>query len=126
MELKVERNGNEGPLQVQVEGLPEGVSAKAAQIEVLRSSGEVATVGLSFVLALVIGTLGGWWLDRKLGTAPVITIIGFVGGVGAAVKALIRVTRDYQKKLNEEDRLEATENKKSPAPNQDPDDLNAN
>ena len=90
-----------------------------------RIAGFTGAVGIEVALAITIGYFGGHWLDRKLGTAPVITIIGFVGGVGAAVKALIRVTRDYQKKLNEEDRREATENKKSPDANQDPDDLNA-
>ncbi|MCY2991770.1 MAG: terpene cyclase/mutase family protein [Planctomycetota bacterium] len=39
VELKVERNGNEGPLEVLIGGMPEGVSAKAAKIEAGSSAG---------------------------------------------------------------------------------------
>ena len=38
--------------------------------------GALSTVGLSFVLALVIGVAGGVWLDRTAGTSP----WGFLGG----------------------------------------------
>jgi len=38
--------------------------------------------------AIAIGVLGGGYLDDRLGTAPVLFWIGFVVGLGAAVKAL--------------------------------------
>jgi ATP synthase protein I len=49
-----------------------------------RSIGALSTVGLSFVLAIVIGAWCGYMLDTWLGTSPwlflLFFIFGFVGG----------------------------------------------
>jgi F0F1-type ATP synthase assembly protein I len=73
-----------------------------------RIAGLTGAVGIEVAMAIAIGYFGGAWLDRKLGTAPVMSIIGFVAGIGAAIKALVRVTRDYQRKLKEEDQVDST------------------
>jgi F0F1-type ATP synthase assembly protein I len=59
-------------------------------------------VGLEIAVAIGIGYLGGQYLDRKLGVAPWLTWVGFAAGVGASIKALIRVVRSYRKGLEEE------------------------
>lgn len=46
-------------------------------------------------MAIAIGYFGGTYLDRWLGTTPWLTWLGFGVGVGAAVKALVRVTKQY-------------------------------
>jgi ATP synthase protein I len=69
-----------------------------------RIAGFTGAVGIEVAAAIAIGYFGGQWLDRKLGTGPIITIVGFVAGIGAAIKALVRVTRDYKRKLEEQDR----------------------
>jgi F0F1-type ATP synthase assembly protein I len=56
-------------------------------------------VGLEISLAIGIGYFGGRYLDGKLGSAPWLAWIGFAAGVGAGVKALIRVVRTYRKSL---------------------------
>ena len=56
-------------------------------------------VGLEISLAIGIGYFGGRYLDGKLGTAPWLAWIGFAAGVGAGIKALIRVVRTYRKSL---------------------------
>ncbi len=56
-------------------------------------------VGLEIAAAIGIGYFGGQFLDRKLGTAPWLMWVGFAAGVGAAIKALVRVVRSYQKSL---------------------------
>jgi ATP synthase protein I len=61
-------------------------------------------VGLEIAVAIGIGYLGGQYLDRRLGVAPWLTWVGFAAGVGAGIKALMRVVRSYQKSLEEEDR----------------------
>lgn len=71
-----------------------------------RVAGFTGSAGIEVALAIAIGYFGGRWLDRKFGTAPIVTVIGFAAGVGAAIKALVRVTRDYQNKLKQEDKLE--------------------
>ncbi len=65
-------------------------------------AGQTGAVGLEIVLAVLVGFLGGQWLDRKLGTAPWFQWIGLAVGIGAAIKALVRVTRAYKKSLKDD------------------------
>ena len=58
-----------------------------------RTVGELGTLGLSFVMALVIGTVAGLWIDGKLGSNPWGMIIGFVLGFAAAVLNVVRISR---------------------------------
>ena len=67
-------------------------------------------VGLEIAVAIGIGYLGGQYLDRKLGVAPWLMWVGFAAGVGAGIKALVRVVRSYKKSLAEE----ATEDRPDP------------
>ncbi|HEV8441593.1 MAG TPA: AtpZ/AtpI family protein [Methylomirabilota bacterium] len=48
-----------------------------------QSLGGLATVGITFVVATAGATIGGYYLDRWLGTLPVFTLIGL--GIGIAV-----------------------------------------
>jgi F0F1-type ATP synthase assembly protein I len=59
-------------------------------------------VGLEIAVAIGIGYLGGQYLDRKLGVAPWLMWLGFAAGVGAGIKALIRVVHSYQKSLDDD------------------------
>ena len=58
-----------------------------------RTVGELGTLGLSFVLALVLGTAAGLWADKTFATSPWGMLIGFVFGFAAAVLNVVRVTR---------------------------------
>jgi ATP synthase protein I len=62
-----------------------------------------SAVGLEIALAIGIGYFGGRYLDGKLGSAPWLAWVGFGAGVGAGIKALIRVVRTYQKSLENDD-----------------------
>jgi ATP synthase protein I len=68
-----------------------------------RIAGHTGAVGLEIALSIAVGYLGGQYLDRKLGTGPWLGWLGLVAGVGAAIKALIRVTKAYKRSLREED-----------------------
>ena len=57
----------------------------------LRTLGQLSTVGMSFVLALVMGFGGGYWLDTWLGTKPWLSFIGFFVGLAAGVLNVYRV-----------------------------------
>lgn len=46
------------------------------------SPSEFAGLGLQFVIAILGGVYGGQWLDRKLGSAPWLLIIGMFLGAG--------------------------------------------
>jgi F0F1-type ATP synthase assembly protein I len=65
-------------------------------------AGSTGAVGLEISLAIGIGYFGGRYLDGKLGSAPWLAWIGFAAGVGAGIKALIRVTREYKKSLEDD------------------------
>ena len=52
--------------------------------------GRSARSGLSFVLAIVIGTALGWWLDDTLGTSPICFFIFFFLGLAAGVLNVYR------------------------------------
>ena len=67
-----------------------------------RIAWSTGAIGFEVVVAITIGSLGGAWLDGKLGTRPWLMYIGLAAGVGAAIKAFIRVTRAYKKSIVEE------------------------
>jgi ATP synthase protein I len=62
-----------------------------------RQAGTTGAVGVEISLAIVIGYIGGRYLDGWLNTTPWLSWIGFGAGVGASAKALIRVVRDYRR-----------------------------
>ncbi len=70
--------------------------------KMIRAAGTTGAVGIEIALAICLGFLGGQFLDKKFNTTPWLTWIGFVAGVGASIKALIRVTRQYKKTLADE------------------------
>lgn len=51
--------------------------------EMSRVSGQYMGHGLTLALATLLFLLVGWWLDSKLGTAPVLLILGAFVGAGA-------------------------------------------
>ena len=59
--------------------------------ENIRLIGQLSTVGLSFVLAIVMGFGGGYLLDEWLGTSPWLTFLGFFVGISAGIVNVYRV-----------------------------------
>jgi len=59
----------------------------------LRSIGALSSVGLSFVVAIVLGSAAGLWLDRTLGTAPILFLICFFLGLVAGVLNVYRAVK---------------------------------
>lgn len=59
----------------------------------LQLLGQLSTLGMSFVFALVIGFGGGFWLDGYFGTKPWLTFLGFFLGIAAGVLNVYRVMK---------------------------------
>ncbi len=59
--------------------------------ENIRLIGQLSTVGLSFVFALVLGFGGGYFLDGWLNTKPWFTFLGFFVGLAAGILNVYRV-----------------------------------
>jgi F0F1-type ATP synthase assembly protein I len=55
--------------------------------------GQLSTIGMSFVLALVLGFGAGYWLDYTLGTRPWLSFIGFFFGLAAGILNVYRVMK---------------------------------
>jgi len=55
-----------------------------------KALGELSTVGMTLVLATVIGLAGGYYLDKWLGTAPWLTLIRLGFGIAAGFVNLFR------------------------------------
>ena len=59
--------------------------------ENLQLIGQLSTIGLSFVFAIVLGFWGGYALDGWLGTRPWLTFLGFFVGLAAGILNVYRV-----------------------------------
>ena len=66
-----------------------------------RIAGTTGAVGIEVAVAIVIGYFGGKYLDRKLHTTPWISYFGLLAGIGAAIKALVRVVRNYRRDFDD-------------------------
>lgn len=73
----------------------------------LRKLTRSSAVGLEMGLSVVVGLLGGRWLDGKAGTAPWLMLAGLLMGVFAGFRGLIRLAKESQRNA---------ENEKQPKP----------
>jgi F0F1-type ATP synthase assembly protein I len=74
-----------------------------------RSAGLAGALGLEIALDLVIGGGAGYFLDRKFNTHWIM-YLGLFFGLGAAVKALMRVTKAYKRSIAQEDAADQRNN----------------
>ena len=55
-----------------------------------KALGELSTVGLTLVIATVIGLVGGYYADRLLGTSPWLLLLGLALGIATGFVNLFR------------------------------------
>jgi F0F1-type ATP synthase assembly protein I len=60
--------------------------------------GDLANAGLTVAVAIAIGVVVGWLLDRLLGTLPVFLFLGLLLSVAGAVWYLVLKFRTYLSK----------------------------
>ncbi|MEX2109091.1 MAG: AtpZ/AtpI family protein [Gemmatimonadaceae bacterium] len=65
------------------------------------SGADFAGVGLQFAVAIIAFLFAGQWLDDRIGTKPVFTIVGVFLGAGAAFYNMYRKITAAQKKDDE-------------------------
>jgi ATP synthase protein I len=70
---------------------------RKSRADTLRAIGALSTVGLSFVLAIVIGAWFGRTLDGWLGTSPWMFVLFFFFGLAAGILNVFRTTSRYLK-----------------------------
>ena len=67
-----------------------------------KSLGGLATVGITFVVATAGATIGGYYLDRWLGTLPVFTLIGLAVGVAVGFREFLRMVKEAGREERDE------------------------
>ena len=60
---------------------------------------DLASIGITLALAIVIGYFGGRWIGSKLGNAEIGSYIGFVLGVAAGFMEMFRSIARWNRKL---------------------------
>lgn len=55
-----------------------------------QAAGQFTGYGLTMALSTLLFLLGGWWLDGKVGTTPLFTILGAFVGAGGGFYSLYR------------------------------------
>ena len=75
--------------------------APAGDPSAWKALGELSTVGLTLVLATVIGLAGGYYLDRWLGTSPWLTLIGLLFGIAAGFVNLFRSVKRAERDIDD-------------------------
>lgn len=75
---------------------------------------------MEMAIAVVIGTLGGSWLDQRLETRPWLALIGMFFGVAAGFRGVLRVAREHERAMKARDardreRLRKKANERPPA-----------
>ncbi|MEZ5419399.1 MAG: AtpZ/AtpI family protein [Vicinamibacterales bacterium] len=65
----------------------------ATDARTLRMIGQLSTIGLAFVFALMLGFGAGYWLDERLGTRPWLSLLGFALGLAAGILNVVRTMK---------------------------------
>ncbi len=68
------------------------------------SGADFAGVGFQFALAIIVFLFAGQWVDKRLGTNGLFTIIGVFVGAGAAFYSMYRKISAAQKQDDEDRR----------------------
>lgn len=66
-----------------------------------RSLGAYGTLGLEFVLSVVLGLYGGRWLDQKFGTEGGFAVGGLVLGVVVGFRSIWRVAKQAERDVSD-------------------------
>ncbi len=71
------------------------MTPRKPRADTVRTIGALSTVGLSFVLAIVLGAWFGRVLDNWLGTSPWLFILFFFLGLAAGILNVYRTTSKF-------------------------------
>ncbi len=66
-----------------------------------KALGELSSIGMTLVLATVIGLGAGYYADRWLGTKPWLTLLGLGLGIAAGFVNLFRTVSRTERELDD-------------------------
>ena len=79
------------------------VTKQSTSVHHLVGVGKYGTIGLDFALPVVLGMYLGWWLDRKYGFSPWLTISGTALGVAVGINLLVKTVKELNRQLEREE-----------------------
>ncbi len=72
--------------------------------QLVSAAGQFTGFGLTWALSVLLFLLGGWWLDGKVGTAPLFMILGaFLGGAAgfySLYRHIVAISREQDEKVD--------------------------
>jgi F0F1-type ATP synthase assembly protein I len=74
----------------------EAPGAERQSVDAMRAYGTLGSVGLAFVLAIVIGAGGGLLIDRWVGSGHWGFFAGFFLGVAAGIVSVVRASKSIK------------------------------
>ena len=77
--------------------------------DAIRASSEFIGYGMSFAASTFLFLLGGHWLDGKLGTSPLLALLGMFVGAAAGFWSLYSHVSGIRHKAAEDDAGEETQ-----------------
>lgn len=80
------KDGNE-----RSEGVGEGIASS------YRKAGPYIDASWQLAGAVGLGTLAGWWLDKRLGTSPWILVVGALFGIGLGFYLFFKILMNLNK-----------------------------
>ena len=75
------------------------------------NSMDLASIGITLVLAIGIGSGLGWWIGGKLGNQTIGLIIGFIVGTAAGFIEMFRAVSRWNKRIEHQEQVESASNK---------------
>ena len=61
--------------------MAEGEKGSSGLFGSVKTLGAVTGIGLEFAMLVVLGALGGQWLDARWGSGPWLTLVGIAAGL---------------------------------------------
>lgn len=57
------------------------------------------SLGLTMAAAIFLGYWGGNWMDKKLGTAPWLMLLGMLAGIGVGFRSILSELKALEKEV---------------------------
>ena len=62
-----------------------------------RKASQLSYVGIFFGVAVVLGWLGGRWIEKRWGGAPWVSLVGVLFGVASGFRELYRIAKSVSR-----------------------------
>lgn len=57
-------------------------------------------IGILLLVTTLVGALAGYWVDKQLGTVPLMVVVGFLGGAGIGSVGIYRLITRFLARFN--------------------------